>query len=304
MLRLSARPHGNSIQSKISNPDVGPRRRKRSSTQCTMSFRWKLFKHVRRSHEVIKCVSRIRNWHQIIVRFAGLRRDAYPVELRTRAGLRVSLNSFVDVLTAWTIFCKDEYEVDAESVLIIDIGANIGLFALLAASKARRATIIAVEPYPPTFAVLSENIKRNGFETRVVCDRLAVDGDNTVGIMPLSSDDWTISRKLESARGSTSSPGHKVEVVTLKSLLARHETLLECRRIDLLKLDSEGSELNTILKADHQLLNRFQMIQLEYHSPEIRRRVMEHLLSAGFQLERASAVSAYQGMLHFRGSDG
>ena len=59
---------------------------------------------------------------------------------------------------------------------MIDVGANIGQYTLLAASAAGRSgQIYAFEPDPLNADVLERSIARNGFEARVHLVRLAVD---------------------------------------------------------------------------------------------------------------------------------
>lgn len=49
-----------------------------------------------------------------------------------------------------------------EDDLFVDVGANVGHFSLLAASK--KAKVIAIEPIPDTFRRLNENVVLNNFE--------------------------------------------------------------------------------------------------------------------------------------------
>ena len=49
--------------------------------------------------------------------------------------------------------------------LFLDIGANIGAYTILAASK--RSNVIAVEPIPSSFEILKKNILLNGFSDTV-----------------------------------------------------------------------------------------------------------------------------------------
>jgi tRNA G37 N-methylase Trm5 len=47
----------------------------------------------------------------------------------------------------------------SSSDIVVDAGANIGIFTLLAAKKAR--TVIAIEPDPENFEYLKENVRLN-----------------------------------------------------------------------------------------------------------------------------------------------
>jgi Met-10+ like-protein len=76
------------------------------------------------------------------------------------------VSSLLDLLILKEVLYDDVYrlgELDgAESILIIDVGAGIGDFSVLAASRFPRATVLAFEPSPSTFALLQANVTRNG----------------------------------------------------------------------------------------------------------------------------------------------
>lgn len=87
-------------------------------------------------------------------------RDSYTAEPDTVKWIKDNLNSG-DVL--W------------------DIGANVGAYSLLAAKLVPDSTVIAFEPYIPTFAHLWENVRLNGLAKQIVpicaavSDRTAID---------------------------------------------------------------------------------------------------------------------------------
>jgi FkbM family methyltransferase len=51
---------------------------------------------------------------------------------------------------------------------VIDVGANIGFFTVAGAKKLTTGRVLAAEPTRATFARLSENVRRNGVEDRVI----------------------------------------------------------------------------------------------------------------------------------------
>ena len=56
--------------------------------------------------------------------------------------------------------------------LFLDVGANIGAYTILAASK--RSNVIAVEPIPSSFEILKKNISLNGFNDSVEIFNVAI----------------------------------------------------------------------------------------------------------------------------------
>ena len=66
-----------------------------------------------------------------------------------------------DFSTFCQIFLKKEYEVKIDIIpkVIIDGGANIGLFTIIMKNRFVNAKIICIEPDPDNFVTLIENVK-------------------------------------------------------------------------------------------------------------------------------------------------
>jgi FkbM family methyltransferase len=128
--------------------------------------------------------------------------------------------------------------------VMIDGGANIGLFTLLAAAQVGpRGRVIACEPSPATMSLLRANVKRNGFDW-VDLHEVALASDP--GRMRL--------QVFEPGSGFSSfAPaitGSRIEVaVTTLDELAGDAG----ERLSLVKLDVEGAELRTLRGARHVL---------------------------------------------------
>jgi FkbM family methyltransferase len=110
--------------------------------------------------------------------------------------------------------------------VVLDGGANVGVFSLLASRRARR--VIAIEPDPLNFVFLVENIKRNGI----------------TNVVPINAALWdtagTIHFKGIGEVGQVSATGDmEVRTIMLDSL--RDET------VSVMKLDIEGAEPTILL---------------------------------------------------------
>ncbi|WP_430914096.1 FkbM family methyltransferase [Methylobacterium sp. sgz302541] len=120
--------------------------------------------------------------------------------------------------------------------VFIDIGANIGAYALFVASFAgKRARILAVEPQPEIFDRLTYNIAQNPFGTvkAVACAVADKAGELTLFLDPRNAGESSL--KIV---GTNEGAQIKVPAVTLLDL-ARGEGIA---RIDAVKLDVEGAE--------------------------------------------------------------
>lgn len=62
-----------------------------------------------------------------------------------------------------------------------DVGANVGAYSLFAAKLVSDATVIAFEPYIPTFAHLWENIALNGLAKQIVPICVALSDKTAIG---------------------------------------------------------------------------------------------------------------------------
>ena len=82
-----------------------------------------------------------------------------------------------------SVFGELCYDVNVRGKTVLDIGANIGdssiFFALRGASK-----VIALEPSYPNFLTLRENIRLNGFETKIVPLHIGVSAKDCIIKLP------------------------------------------------------------------------------------------------------------------------
>jgi FkbM family methyltransferase len=136
------------------------------------------------------------------------------------------------------------YAKHAKPKVIVDIGANIGVFSKLCSLLFPDADIYAYEPNPSALEWLTKNAEG----TRIQVFPCAV--GQTSGMVSLdTSCDSTIGRITESGN---------LEVQCVAA-----SELAEGRPIDFLKMDCEGSEWSIL--QDLTLLERAQVCGLEYH---------------------------------------
>ena len=115
--------------------------------------------------------------------------------------------------------------------MIVDIGANIGMTAALASRLTDAAAIYCIEPSPKAFACLEAMIRTNGFDN---CHAIRTAVGAERGSAYLESSD-TLALSALSPTGA----GVPVDVRTLDDIAAE----IGIERLDLLKIDVEGSEL-------------------------------------------------------------
>jgi FkbM family methyltransferase len=148
---------------------------------------------------------------------------------------------------------------------VIDAGANIGLYSLLAAKcVGERGQIWSFEPSQTTYRLLTENLSLNQVTT-VQANRLAL--SDFQGELTLRSERGfgDLYRHLD--YGGSAVAGdvtEKVGVSTLDDFAAEHEI----NEIDFLKIDVEGGEYR-LLKGAQRLLAQSPNVTVMFESEEI-----------------------------------
>lgn len=123
-----------------------------------------------------------------------------------------------------------------EDDIVIDVGANVGALTLLMAKVAYRGRVIAIEPGPPIFSRLKDNIKLNSEIDRVVEIYQLGISDYTGALF------WNEDPNVAGNAGLLGSNGHSVKVETLDSIV---ETCA-LGKLDFIKIDVEGMEYEVI----------------------------------------------------------
>ncbi|MFA6062361.1 MAG: FkbM family methyltransferase [Gallionella sp.] len=118
--------------------------------------------------------------------------------------------------------------------VIIDIGAHHGAYAIVLGKILQKTggKIIAVEPNPISFSVLERNVKLNGLEGTIICERVAV--SDQAGKMNISLEDVQSGISNQASSGSVA-----VDVLTLRMLMEKYNI----EHVDVLQIDVEGAEI-------------------------------------------------------------
>jgi FkbM family methyltransferase len=162
-----------------------------------------------------------------------------------RYGARMRLHPYNNNCEKKVLFTPQFFDSQERAILkarltddavFLDVGANIGAYALfVAALTGPRARILAVEPQPDVFDRLVYNIGQNPFGTvkAIACAVADRAGELTLFIDPRNRGESSV--KIV---GTHKSAAIRVPAVTLLSL-CRSEGI---ERIDAIKLDVEGAE--------------------------------------------------------------
>ena len=180
-----------------------------------------------------------------------------------------------DSSTFMTVFAHRYYGRIPKSAVVIDVGANIGLFSLDAVWSGA-AKVYAYEPNAQSFEVLNQNLREHNI-TNVVATQCAVSGNNQSSTMFIGSQSTPFNKLLSQSEvgnhdQTSSDRFSEVKVESIDTVL---KTVCE-PIIDLLKIDCEGAEYGIFqgLTKEHSL--RIRMICVEYEVSDSEK--PEHLI--------------------------
>jgi FkbM family methyltransferase len=141
------------------------------------------------------------------------------------------------------------YLTIAPDSIVVDVGANIGDFAVQAARRCPEGRVVAVEPLRSAGGQIATQARLNGVSNITWCHAAlsAVEGEAS------TLQDGAFYRTAADA-------AEPARILTLAGLMAEQRL----SHIDLLKLDCEGAEWD-ILPAAEALLPRVAQICMEYH---------------------------------------
>jgi len=154
-------------------------------------------------------------------------------------------------------FCRNKLKT------VIDVGANVGEYSKSVIENNTKVRLFSFEPHPVTFEVLQSNAVALGYTAMNLAvgvekgfvelfDHATTDGSQHASIHKSVIEDIHQSK----------STSHRVAITTLDAFMG--ETGLA--RVDLLKIDTEGNELQVLSGAKYALAaGRIELIHFEFN---------------------------------------
>lgn len=186
--------------------------------------------------------------------FLGRGEYPYNCEVRTPAGLVApTLYSTHDMWTMNEVFCREDYAADPRARVVVDIGSNIGISALFFLTRNPSSRCWLFEPVPRNVERLRRNL--SGYEGRFEVREVAV--ADAGGRVEFGLED--------SGRygGIGVETGRSMEVACVGINDVLEEVLHSAPAVDVLKIDTEGTELEIIRAIRPELLGRVRRAYLE-----------------------------------------
>jgi FkbM family methyltransferase len=240
------------------------------------------------AENVLLAIREYKNWFPAIKAIAT-RRDFTTVTLRN--GLQIQASHELKWLMN-QIFYKKVYTPTPElqiapNDIVMDIGANCGIFTMFAASLTKN-TIYSFEPSPDNFRLLENNVTTNGLKNVVLCP-VALDSEVRSAKFLLNNAthqenvlhyehldvEQLYPPKIDEYDEIT------VPTTTLERVMEEHHI----ERVDFLKMDCQGAEGPIFSSTPKNILLRINKIAMEYHdhiSPLKHNDLQKILEEAGF----------------------
>lgn len=198
------------------------------------------------------------------------------IKMRTYAG---------DIDIFYEIFWRKAYSLPLGIIknpkIIVDLGAHIGLTSIFYSLNYPKSKIYAVEASKKNFSLLDFNIKN--FENIISICKAIFTYDGKINFS--NNEPLAYNNKIKNS-------GTPVECITMNSLMAQNEI----EKIDLLKIDIEGTEIE-LLSKDNLWLYKVDNIIIELHRPYSIENLKKNLQKFGFTLYGKSEINGNTNIL-------
>ncbi|HEY4800585.1 MAG TPA: FkbM family methyltransferase [Bacteroidia bacterium] len=169
-----------------------------------------------------------------------------------------------------------------EGSVFVDIGANIGLFSLVASQKiGKNGRVISFEPFKKNFDALKKNISLNNSEN-IKTEKLAV--AQTKSQMPIFYDPKESNQGMASLYSAKNPYYEQIETISLDEYFKDHSV----GEVDFIKLDIEGGEYPALLGMKETLLKYGPKLLIEIddeilsNTPFTSQQILSYLSELGY----------------------
>ncbi|WP_162000419.1 FkbM family methyltransferase [Sulfolobus sp. E11-6] len=160
--------------------------------------------------------------------------------------------------------------------IVVDVGANVGIYSLIAAKYAEK--VFAIEPNPELIDAIRKNVELNGFKNVIIVNKAINDSEEKVrlylskvrevsSIVPSIMKEYKYDKYIE------------VEATTLDKLL------FDVNSINLIKIDVEGAEVN-VLRGASETLKKTKRIIVEVRKDYTEEQALEMLKKNNFKIDK------------------
>jgi len=241
----------------------------------------------------------IKNWVRFLLNYSGLKNNSEVYLFRD--GTIIKTGEGIDTATIAVVYIKKDYKqilnINGDCNIIIDIGANIGIFSIYTVQNLKNTIIYAFEPEATNFRILTENIKINNFEEKIIPFQKAICKNNKDKKLYLNTS------PQHSILPCFNSLHKKSKYISVKSTtlqqIFKDNKIQKC---DLCKIDAEGAEYEILYNMPIKYLSKIKNLIIEYHNityleSHNGKTLKRYLLKQGFRVTLLADVNESTGML-------
>ena len=184
--------------------------------------------------------------------------------------LKFDVPSTGEYLVFKEIFVTDFYDMASlvkrlgPNPVIVDIGANVGYFNIMLFSKTKDATVYAYEPIPANYELFKKIIALNPLlQNKIHLFNKAVTGtpQQFVELYMESATENSVIASVYADFDKQNQYSIKVPAISLQQIVDENKL----GKIDLVKIDCEGSEYPIFYESPAYIFDRVQQIAIETH---------------------------------------
>jgi FkbM family methyltransferase len=182
------------------------------------------------------------------------------------------------------ICCSRIYELDNRFILksneiVFDVGSHIGFFAIRQAKRLRGGKVFAFEPNPDTFSRLLKNIQANKLKNIYPLNKAVTSRQGKL-VLHLSRGSSEAATIMAEEKNDDHDKKMEVKTITLDQAIKKYQI----PKINLMKIDVEGAELEVLKSGLKNALPLTEKIIIETHSSRLKNEAEKILSGLGFKV--------------------
>ena len=126
------------------------------------------FKTITYLKYIPKSMIKVKNWSPFLSNYIGFKNEDIDRIYKLRNGTNFQTHYSLDAATIFVIYIRNDYGKAPNDSIVVDIGANIGVYSVYSSRQGKNNIVYAYEPIPETFGHLTENIKINDCQDKVI----------------------------------------------------------------------------------------------------------------------------------------
>jgi FkbM family methyltransferase len=178
--------------------------------------------------------------------------DKFTVKIKDKDFLLNHFGFYVENEIFWKGLTESNFEktsmklwieLSQQAKCVMDVGANTGVYSLVAKTLSPNARVIAFEPLNRTFTKLIHNVMLNKYDIK--CEELALsdsDGEDYI-YDPVTEHNFLATLNQDVAKNNSLDRRTKINKARLDNYILKNNI----EKVDLMKIDVEGHEPNVLL---------------------------------------------------------